>query len=273
MTSSNATWTFLCDVALIRFNNLTAALLTAHFTAVLLCAAETKIPQCFAKAGKMEPNHLLNGFGPLQPAVAMLWWQRGRSCWCDATFWWWLIFCIPSSEYVTVMIKMSHLQLIKECFKLLVWSHFLTVLFFCLGLNMLFHTHQLLQYEGGDIRCALLPNHSIHASVTEKGKLFQGLWGTIHSGCTQTLWPLPPWRALQWCWTSRRRWELDTLETRAECTEDDSTLLGGCKGPMISDSFPVQCSQVSLACVCQPECVICQNIQHDLRRGVKCNSC
>lgn len=35
---------------------------------------ETANPQCFAKAGKMEPNHLLNGFGPLQPAVAMLWW-------------------------------------------------------------------------------------------------------------------------------------------------------------------------------------------------------
>lgn len=34
--------------------------------------SETAIPQCFAKAGKMEPNHLLNGFGPLQPAVAML---------------------------------------------------------------------------------------------------------------------------------------------------------------------------------------------------------
>lgn len=34
----------------------------------------TANPQCFAKAGKMEPNHLLNGFGPLQPAVAMLWW-------------------------------------------------------------------------------------------------------------------------------------------------------------------------------------------------------
>lgn len=33
-------------------------------------------PQCFAKAGKMEPNHLLNGFGPLQPAVAMLWWLQ-----------------------------------------------------------------------------------------------------------------------------------------------------------------------------------------------------
>lgn len=35
---------------------------------------EAANPQCFAKAGKMEPNHLLNGFGPLQPAVAMLWW-------------------------------------------------------------------------------------------------------------------------------------------------------------------------------------------------------
>lgn len=34
----------------------------------------TANPQCFAKAGKMEPNHLFNGFGPLQPAVAMLWW-------------------------------------------------------------------------------------------------------------------------------------------------------------------------------------------------------
>ena len=27
--------------------------------------------KCFAKAGKMEPNQLLNGFGPLQPAVAL----------------------------------------------------------------------------------------------------------------------------------------------------------------------------------------------------------
>lgn len=27
--------------------------------------------QCFARAGKMEPNRLFNGFGPLQPAVAM----------------------------------------------------------------------------------------------------------------------------------------------------------------------------------------------------------
>ena len=33
---------------------------------------DTVNPQCFAKAGKKEPNHLLNGFGPLQPAVAML---------------------------------------------------------------------------------------------------------------------------------------------------------------------------------------------------------
>lgn len=29
--------------------------------------------QCFARAGKMEPNRLFNGFGPLQPAVAMHW--------------------------------------------------------------------------------------------------------------------------------------------------------------------------------------------------------
>lgn len=27
--------------------------------------------QCFARAGKMEPNRLFNGFGPLQPAVAV----------------------------------------------------------------------------------------------------------------------------------------------------------------------------------------------------------
>lgn len=27
--------------------------------------------KCFAKAGKMEPNQLFNGFGPLQPAVAV----------------------------------------------------------------------------------------------------------------------------------------------------------------------------------------------------------
>lgn len=45
-----------------------------HFpsTALPMSVRETVIPQCFAKAGKMEPNHLLNGFGPLQPAVAML---------------------------------------------------------------------------------------------------------------------------------------------------------------------------------------------------------
>lgn len=42
----------------------------------LMSVFETLTPQCFAKAGKMEPNHLLNGFGPLQPAVAMLWWLR-----------------------------------------------------------------------------------------------------------------------------------------------------------------------------------------------------
>ncbi|KAB5546393.1 hypothetical protein PHYPO_G00071520 [Pangasianodon hypophthalmus] len=29
------------------------------------------IPECFAKAGKMEPNQLFYGFGPLQPAVAV----------------------------------------------------------------------------------------------------------------------------------------------------------------------------------------------------------
>lgn len=46
------------------------------FTAVPMSVSETVIPQCFAKAGKMEPNHLLNGFGPLQPAVAMLWWLQ-----------------------------------------------------------------------------------------------------------------------------------------------------------------------------------------------------
>lgn len=27
--------------------------------------------KCFAEAGKMEPNQLLDGFGPLQPAVAV----------------------------------------------------------------------------------------------------------------------------------------------------------------------------------------------------------
>lgn len=54
-----------------------------HFTAVPMSASETVIPQCFAKAGKMEPNHLLNGFGPLQPAVAMLWWlQELLLLWC-----------------------------------------------------------------------------------------------------------------------------------------------------------------------------------------------
>ena len=29
--------------------------------------------KCFAKAGKMEPNQLINGFGPFQPAVAVHW--------------------------------------------------------------------------------------------------------------------------------------------------------------------------------------------------------
>lgn len=42
------------------------------FRTFLMFVFETLTPQCFAKAGKMEPNHLLNGFGPLQPAVAML---------------------------------------------------------------------------------------------------------------------------------------------------------------------------------------------------------
>lgn len=56
---------------------------TLHFTAVPKSGSETVIPQCFAKAGKMEPNHLLNGFGPLQPAVAMLWWlQELLLLWC-----------------------------------------------------------------------------------------------------------------------------------------------------------------------------------------------
>jgi len=35
-----------------------------------LCFAEREA-KCFAKAGKMEPNQLFNGFGPLQPAVAV----------------------------------------------------------------------------------------------------------------------------------------------------------------------------------------------------------
>lgn len=56
---------------------------TVHFTPVPMYFSETVIPQCFAKAGKMEPNHLLNGFGPLQPAVAMLWWlQELLLLWC-----------------------------------------------------------------------------------------------------------------------------------------------------------------------------------------------
>lgn len=40
------------------------------FSAHVLFPTPTSL-QCFAKAGKMEPNHLFNGFGPLQPAVGL----------------------------------------------------------------------------------------------------------------------------------------------------------------------------------------------------------
>ena len=41
--------------------------------AFIVDAAVSRGPgtECFAKAGKMEPNQLFDGFGPLQPAVAM----------------------------------------------------------------------------------------------------------------------------------------------------------------------------------------------------------
>lgn len=39
--------------------------------------------QCFARAGKMEPNRLFNGFGPLQPAVAMHWLPRDYVFICE----------------------------------------------------------------------------------------------------------------------------------------------------------------------------------------------
>lgn len=52
--------------------NVTWSFFAQCLFAVPMSAPQTVIPQCFAKAGKMEPNHLLNGFGPLQPAVAML---------------------------------------------------------------------------------------------------------------------------------------------------------------------------------------------------------
>lgn len=41
----------------------------SYFLASLLPLDEK--PECFAEAGKMEPNQLLDGFGPLQPAVAV----------------------------------------------------------------------------------------------------------------------------------------------------------------------------------------------------------
>lgn len=67
-------WTVKTDVVQgfqkVLFLDQTTAASLKHQAHVAI--PETANPQCFAKAGKMEPNHLLNGFGPLQPAVAML---------------------------------------------------------------------------------------------------------------------------------------------------------------------------------------------------------
>lgn len=41
------------------------------FSAHIFSSPTATSLQCFAKAGKMEPNHLFNGFGPLQPAVGL----------------------------------------------------------------------------------------------------------------------------------------------------------------------------------------------------------
>lgn len=108
-----------------------------HSTAAAVSVPETVIPQCFAKAGKMEPNHLLNGFGPLQPAVAMLWWLQEPPTqslqWQEAISWWWLaygnnnIWCVWWLS--CSMLKLSHFLTNKEIspsFKTLVWSTFLT---------------------------------------------------------------------------------------------------------------------------------------------------
>lgn len=106
--------------------------------------SETVIPQCFAKAGKMEPNHLLNGFGPLQPAVAMLWWlQEPFLLWslqqnhCNNSRPlnddWLMAFPLPTTSGV---FSECHIQCctcpiltnkeINPSFKTLVWSPFLT---------------------------------------------------------------------------------------------------------------------------------------------------
>lgn len=81
--------------------------------------------KCFAKAGKMEPNHLLNGFGPLQPAVAMLWWLQGAPFavmpstqslqWQQAASWWFSTNNIWSVWWFSCsMLKLSDFWLINK---------------------------------------------------------------------------------------------------------------------------------------------------------------
>ena len=95
------------------------------FTAAAVSVSETVIPQCFAKAGKMEPNHLLNGFGPLQPAVAMLWWLQGAPFavmpstqslqWQQAASWWFSTNKIWSVWWFSCsMLNLSDFWLIKK---------------------------------------------------------------------------------------------------------------------------------------------------------------
>lgn len=162
------------------------------FTAVAMSIPDTVIPQCFAKAGKMEPNHLLNGFGPLQPAVAMLWWlQELLLLWClqhnhcsdsrpllDDD---WLMAFLYQQHLECSVIVMFNAKPVSfltnketnRSFQTLVCSTFLTEC--CLsasnGIDILTTLSMAVSKIAGgggvDMQCALFQKHSTHMSVWE----------------------------------------------------------------------------------------------------------
>lgn len=132
----------------------TASFLIISFLWLCLFQASSLLPvtssgpdstlKCFAKAGKMEPNHLLNGFGPLQPAVAMLWWlpellllwriqnnhwNNSRILFDDDGLW--LSLHQQHLECSVTVLNLSHLtnKESNRSFKTLVWSPFLNLCF------------------------------------------------------------------------------------------------------------------------------------------------
>ena len=64
--------------------------------------------KCFAKAGKMEPNQLFNGFGPFQPAVAVHWsLQHTQYCILLNLYFWCVCVCARECENV-IECKIRH---------------------------------------------------------------------------------------------------------------------------------------------------------------------